>query len=136
MPPPDSSAASVRERERPAARRTAATGARRSSPQSPASRARRTPKEELPPVDARLVMPETRFEIIDGNVEEVAPADEAHGTRHSKLSALLNDRRSDAEKVSILFGSHEKVAGDATDPPTLSLETFGGVFGRLLLESP
>lgn len=34
-------------------------------------------------------MPETRFEIIDGRVEHVPPADEPHGTRHSKISALL-----------------------------------------------
>lgn len=34
-------------------------------------------------------MPETRFEIIDGKVEYVAPADEPHGTTHSKISALL-----------------------------------------------
>jgi Uma2 family endonuclease len=42
-----------------------------------------------PDVDARLVMPETRFEIIEGEVEYVAPSDEPHGTRHSKISALL-----------------------------------------------
>jgi Uma2 family endonuclease len=43
----------------------------------------------LPAVDERLVMPETRFEVIDGKVEYVAPSDEPHGTRHSKISALL-----------------------------------------------
>lgn len=40
-------------------------------------------------MDERLVMPETRFEIIDGKVELVPPSDEQHGTRHSKVSALL-----------------------------------------------
>lgn len=43
----------------------------------------------FPDVDERLVMPETRFEIIDGEVEYVPPSDEPHGTRHSKISALL-----------------------------------------------
>src|SRR5512142_1968505 len=43
----------------------------------------------LPAVDERLVMPETRYEIEDGRVQYVAPADELHGSRHSKLSALL-----------------------------------------------
>ena len=43
----------------------------------------------LPDVDERLVMPETRFEVIDGKVELVAPSDEPHGSRHSKISALL-----------------------------------------------
>jgi Uma2 family endonuclease len=43
---------------------------------------------ELPP-DARLVEPETRCEVHDGELVHVAPADEPHGTRHSKISALL-----------------------------------------------
>jgi Uma2 family endonuclease len=43
----------------------------------------------LPDVDERLVMPETRFEVIDGKVEFVPPSDEPHGSRHSKISALL-----------------------------------------------
>jgi flagellar biosynthesis/type III secretory pathway protein FliH len=42
-----------------------------------------------PPVDARLVVPETRFEMDDGVLVPVSPADEAHGTRHSKISALV-----------------------------------------------
>lgn len=43
----------------------------------------------LPAVDERLVMPETRYEIEDGRVQYVAPADELHASRHSKISALL-----------------------------------------------
>jgi Uma2 family endonuclease len=43
----------------------------------------------VPPVDDRLVAPESRFEIWDGRVEYVAPADEPHATLHSKISALL-----------------------------------------------
>src|SRR5262245_1384695 len=43
----------------------------------------------LPSVDERLVMPETRYEVIDGKVEYVPPSDEPHGSRHSKVSALL-----------------------------------------------
>jgi Uma2 family endonuclease len=47
------------------------------------------PEPELPPVDARLAEPDTRFEILDGVVSYVAPADAPHGTRHPKLAALL-----------------------------------------------
>jgi Uma2 family endonuclease len=43
----------------------------------------------LPDVDERLVMPETRFEVLDGKVAFVPPSDESHGSRHSKISALL-----------------------------------------------
>ena len=44
---------------------------------------------DFPAVDERLVWPETRYEIIDGEVVYVPPALEPHGNRHSKLSALL-----------------------------------------------
>ena len=44
--------------------------------------------DELP-VDARLIMPETRYEVLDGEVVEVSPSDQPHGSRHSKLSSLL-----------------------------------------------
>jgi Uma2 family endonuclease len=43
----------------------------------------------FPAVDTRLVAPDSRYEIEDGRVKYVAPADEPHGTRHSKISALL-----------------------------------------------
>ncbi len=44
---------------------------------------------ELPPVDEHLVGPETRYEMHDGVLVHVPPADEPHGTRHSKISALV-----------------------------------------------
>jgi len=57
------------------------------------------PDSNLPAVDDRLVAPESRFEIWDGRVEYVAPADEPHGTRHSKISALLEAHVSDEYEV-------------------------------------
>jgi hypothetical protein len=47
----------------------------------------RTP--ELPPIDERLVAPGSRYEIYDGELAYVSPADPPHGTRHAKLSALV-----------------------------------------------
>jgi Uma2 family endonuclease len=44
---------------------------------------------ELPPVDERLVPPETRHEVWNGELVYVPAADEPHGDRHSKLSALI-----------------------------------------------
>jgi len=44
---------------------------------------------DLPPPDARLVMPECGYEIVGGEVVAVSPAHEPHGSQHSKLSALL-----------------------------------------------
>jgi hypothetical protein len=43
----------------------------------------------LPALDDRLVAPETRFEMLEGRLVHVSPADPPHGTRHSKVSALL-----------------------------------------------
>jgi len=40
-------------------------------------------------VDERLVMPETRYEIIDGEVIYVPPAGRPHATAHSRLCTLL-----------------------------------------------
>lgn len=51
------------------------------------------------PVDERLIMPESGYEVIDGWVVEVAPSDELHGTRHSKLSALLEAHAADEYDV-------------------------------------
>jgi len=44
---------------------------------------------ELPPVDLRLVAPETRYEIEDGKVIYVAAADEPHGVQHAVVAALV-----------------------------------------------
>jgi Uma2 family endonuclease len=53
-------------------------------------RARRRSREHaLPAPDERLVMPETRHEVIDGRIVYVPPSDIPHGSRHSKVSALL-----------------------------------------------
>jgi hypothetical protein len=44
---------------------------------------------DLPAVDERLIMPNTRYEVLDGKVVYVSPSDQPHGSRHSKLQALL-----------------------------------------------
>ena len=44
---------------------------------------------ELPPVDERLVTANSGYEIDDGKLVRVPPADEPHADRHSKLAALL-----------------------------------------------
>jgi len=44
---------------------------------------------ELPPVDERLVEPETRYEMLDGELIYVPPADGPHGSMHSRIAALV-----------------------------------------------
>jgi hypothetical protein len=43
----------------------------------------------LPAIDDRLVMPETPYEIVDGELVRVSPADPPHGERHLQLCALI-----------------------------------------------
>ena len=50
-----------------------------------ASRAR----PALPDIDDRLAPPETCYEVHDGELVYVPPADPPHATRHSKISALV-----------------------------------------------
>jgi len=44
---------------------------------------------ELPDIDDRLVEPKTRYEILDGELVFVSPADPPHSRRHAKVAALL-----------------------------------------------
>jgi hypothetical protein len=59
------------------------------------------PSAELPAVDERLVAPESGYEIEDGRVVHVPPADEPHGTSHAKLAALLEAHRAEGFTVAI-----------------------------------
>ncbi len=44
---------------------------------------------DVPDVDERLVAPGARYEVYDGELVHVPPADEPHGTRHSKVVTLV-----------------------------------------------
>ena len=44
---------------------------------------------ELPDIDDRLVEPETRYEMLDGELVYVSPADPPHGEHHLQLAALI-----------------------------------------------
>ena len=46
-------------------------------------------KDEPLPVDERLVMPEQRYEVIEGQVVYAAPSDQPHGTKVLDLATLL-----------------------------------------------
>jgi hypothetical protein len=46
-------------------------------------------REQLPPVDERLLAPETPFEIVDGKVIEVMGSHEPHATATSQLAYVL-----------------------------------------------
>jgi Uma2 family endonuclease len=85
--------------------------------------------EELP-VDERLIMPESRYEVIDGGVVYVAPSDPPHASRHSKLSALLEAHAADAYDVAcdMLTRTSERddFAPDASVYPSAPHPETGG----------
>ena len=57
--------------------------------------------EELPPIDERLALPGAGYEIIDGVVTFVAPADPPHGERHHVVSMLIGAHVRTSFKVAI-----------------------------------
>jgi hypothetical protein len=46
-------------------------------------------EERLPPIDERLIYPDARAEIIEGQLRLAPPADQAHSRHHTQLSAVL-----------------------------------------------
>jgi Uma2 family endonuclease len=56
---------------------------------------------ELPAVDERLVAPESGYEIDDGKLVRVPPAEEPHAALHSRLTALLEAHVADDFQVAI-----------------------------------
>jgi len=76
----------------------------------------------LPPVDERIVAPESRYEIEDGRLVHVPPADEPHGLSHRGLATLLGAHRSADRSVALDMltrsAEHEDMAPDASVYPT------------------
>jgi Uma2 family endonuclease len=89
----------------------------------------------LPAVDERLVMPGTRYEIIEGKVEYVAPADPPHALCHSKLSALLEAYASDRHDVASDMLTRTSAESDfAPDASVFPLDPDPETGGRKLEE--
>lgn len=90
----------------------------------------RTESKPPPAVDERLVAAESRYEIEDGRVSYVAPADETHGTRHSKLSALLEAHVADdfevASDMLTRTSESDDIAPDASVFPSARDPNTGG----------
>ena len=87
-------------------------------------------RPERPAVDERLIMPETRWEVIDGEVVYVSPSDPVHGSRHSKVQALLEAHVAPAFNVAcdMLTRTSEKndFAPDASIYPRAPHPETGG----------
>jgi hypothetical protein len=60
-----------------------------------------SPMQTLPAVDEHIVVSESGYEIDDGKLVRVAPADEPHADRHSKIAALLEAHVADDFNVAV-----------------------------------
>ncbi len=91
--------------------------------------------EDLPAVDERLVAPETRYEIDDGELVYVAPADEPHGEAHGALAALLRAHCASEYKVAIdMLTRTSKVSDIAPDASVYPAARDARTGGRQLEE--
>jgi Uma2 family endonuclease len=71
---------------------------------------------ELPDIDDRLVEPETGYEMFDGELVHVPPADPPHATRHLQLAALIEAHTGpDFEAAADLLTRTSKVDDVAPD---------------------
>ncbi|HET9955446.1 MAG TPA: Uma2 family endonuclease [Polyangiaceae bacterium] len=59
------------------------------------------PGGELPAADLRLVAPECRYEVEDGRVVYVPPADEPHGVKHAAVAAIVKAHARDGYEVAV-----------------------------------
>lgn len=93
------------------------------------------PDRARPAVDDRLVAPGNRYEIIDGELVYVAPADESHGSRHAKLIALLESHVRDEYDVACDMLTRTSERGDmAPDASVFLRERDPATGGRHLEE--
>jgi len=88
------------------------------------------PPSDLPAVDERLVAPGTRYEIDDGELVYVPPADEPHGIGHGALGALLRAHRAADRSVALDMltrtSSRSDLAPDASVYPSERDPQTGG----------
>lgn len=92
-----------------------------------------TPARRLPAPDDRLVAADTRYEIEEGRTVYVSPADEPHGTRHSKLSALLEAHvRAEFDVASDMLTRLTEIDDQAPDASVFPRERDPETGGRRL----
>ncbi|MFO0618161.1 MAG: Uma2 family endonuclease [Polyangiaceae bacterium] len=96
------------------------------------------PELGLPAVDDHMIADGARFEVIDGRVIPVPPANEPHGTRHSELCALLEAHVADGYDVAcdMLTRTAEltEVAPDASVFPVARTKTGGRLLEEIAIE--
>ena len=99
----------------------------------------RVDEPELPDIDDHIVRPQTRYEIEDGRLVYVPPADPPHGEAHAQLAAVVEAHRGDAFKVAVdLLTRTSRIDDIAPDvsvyPKALDPKTGGRQLDHLAFE--
>jgi len=93
----------------------------------------------LPEIDERLIWPETRYEVVDGEVCYVSPAEPPHAILHARLAALLEAHAAEGFETAVDMLTRTSHRGDmAPDgsvfPEALDPETGGRQIEQLAFE--
>ncbi len=89
---------------------------------------------ELPDSEDRLVASETRYEMIDGDLVYVSPADPPHGTRHQQVSELVGAHVHPAFDVAIDMLTRTSKVDDVAPDVSVFPDEPDPVTGRRHLE--
>lgn len=105
----------------------------KSKEEAPASERRRV--EQRPAVDERLIAPGSRYEVVDGKLQFVPPADEPHGTAHLDLAAVLRAHATSDYRGAVDMLTRTRSVGDhAPDASIYPQERDPATGGRKLEE--
>ncbi|MBI2375835.1 MAG: Uma2 family endonuclease [Deltaproteobacteria bacterium] len=86
-------------------------------------------------MDERLVMPETRYEVVNGVVQYVSPANESHGESHADIATLLKTHAAKNYKVAVDMLTRSSEVNDfAPDASVYPAERDPKTGGRQLEE--
>jgi Uma2 family endonuclease len=95
---------------------------------------RRVSDPDLPDIDDRLAEPGTRYEVWDGELVYVSPADPPHGSRHVQLAAVVEAHADPAFEVAAEMLTRTSRTDDIAPDVSVYPEAPDPVTGRRQLE--
>lgn len=87
-----------------------------------------------PAVDERLIAPGARYEVLDGKLQFVPPADEPHGTAHMDLAAMLRAHATKGYRGAVDMLTRTREVGDHAPDASIYPQERDPVTGGRKLE--
>lgn len=94
----------------------------------------RRPVDRRPAVDERLIAPDSRYEVLDGKLLFVPPADEPHGTAHLDLAAVLRAHVTEKYRGAVDMLTRTREVGDHAPDASIYPQERDSVTGGRKLE--